>query len=219
MINGYWQTESSKEPAKFTEGNLAGEYNPADIRGSYSLDDLEKAFGIPVETLAKAFGLSDSENAALVKVKVFEELYGIIDGMEIGTDSMRLFIALFLGRPYTPEEGTAIPQPAFNILKKEANLSNDDLASAEKRVVSLETVHVTANPVEETVQLLLEIKGKTLFSELLDRGLSEKQIVNALGGVPMGQRSASVRDYCADQGIEFSSVKAALQKMLDELPQ
>jgi len=32
----YWQTESSKIPEKFLTGEVAGEYNPADIRGSYT---------------------------------------------------------------------------------------------------------------------------------------------------------------------------------------
>jgi hypothetical protein len=217
ILTGQWQTESSKVPAKFKDGELAGEYNPADIRGSYTLGDLEKAFGIPVATLAKAFGFSNNENLAQVKVKEFEELYGMIDDKEVGTDSMRFFIALFLNRPYTAEEDTALPQPAFNILKKETNLSEEVLSSIEKRVVSLlDTPHASPDSQNQDDNVLLEIKGKTLFSELLDQGLTEDQITDALGGIPMGEPSVSVRDFCADQGIEFSAVKSAIQELLDQ---
>ncbi len=33
-IGGFWNTESSKTPAKFSKGEFSGEFNPADIRGS-----------------------------------------------------------------------------------------------------------------------------------------------------------------------------------------
>lgn len=220
MINGYWQTESSKIPVKLVTGDAAGEYDPGDIRGSYSLQDVENAFEIPVETLAKAFGISDVENPGSVKIKEFEESFGIIDGMEVGTDSMRLFVALYLGRPFTPEEDTALPQPAYNILKKESGLSSEVLESVMESVVSLSSVHLVEEGSEDGTEdhesaELLEIKGKTLFSEVLDAGISEEQIVEALGGVSMGPRNMTVRDYCSEQGIEFSAVKAVLQSLLD----
>ena len=217
MISGYWRTESSKEPARYTAGALAGEYNPADIRGSYSFSDLEKAFGIPVETLAKAFGFTGNENPGDILIKSFEEVYGIVDGREIGTDSMRFFISLYLDRPYTPEEDTALPQPAYNILKKESSLSEETLAALEEKIVSLENVRLIETLTAEEPEVLMEIKGKTTFAELLDWGLSREQIEEALG-MPMGQTSLSVRDYCMDQGVEFAEIKSALQEMLDRMP-
>jgi len=222
-VTGYWQTEGSKEPAKFSSGEFSGEYNPADIRGSYALQDIQNAFDIPVETLAKAFGLADEKDPAAVQVKEFETIFGIVDGREIGTDSMRLFVALYLDRPYTPEDDTGLPQPAFSILRKENKLSDETMSAMESRVVSLESAHTESSDgtseseaAEVHEEIDMSIKGKTLFSELLDWGLSKEQIEEALG-IPMGQRSVSVRDYCAEQGIEFSTVKTSLQTMLDEL--
>ncbi len=219
MFSGYWRTESSKVPARYTEGELAGEYNPADIRGSYSFDDIEEAFGIPVETLAKAFGFSDAENPGAMQIKTFEESYGSSEAGEIGTDSMRFFVSLYLDRPYIPEEDTLIPQPAFNILKKEGNASDETLAEVEDKVVSLETMRIEGDSVsieeEDHEEVLMEIKGKTTFAELLDWGLSREQIEEAMG-MPMGQTSLSVRDYCMEQGVEFSFVKSAIQEMLDQ---
>ena len=218
MISGYWQTESSKTPVKLATGDAAGEYDPADIRGSYSLQDVENAFEIPVETLARAFGISDMENPGTLRIKEFEESFGLIDGREVGTDSMRYFVALYLDRPFTPGEDTALPQPAYNILKKELGLDPDILDGLMESVVSLSSVHMPEGGENgsEDHDVFLEIRGKTLFSEVLDSGITEEQIVNALGGVPMGPRNMTVRDYCSEQGIEFSSVKAAIQSLLDD---
>ena len=61
----------------------------------------------------------------------------------------------------------------------------------------------------------MEIKGKTLFSDLLDWGLEKDQIEEVLG-MPMGAGSVTVRDFCSEHGIEFSVVKEGLQAILDE---
>jgi len=44
---GEWTTKTTKEPLKFTEGEFAGEYNPADIRGSYTFWGCFQAFRHP----------------------------------------------------------------------------------------------------------------------------------------------------------------------------
>src|SRR6056297_401129 len=116
MLAGAWQSESSKIPAAYTSGEFEGEYNPADIRGSYTFSDIAEAFGVPADMLVEAFGFKERENAEELQIKLFEDVYGIIDGKEIGTDSMRLFVALYLERPYTPEEDTGLPLRAVQSL-------------------------------------------------------------------------------------------------------
>ena len=76
MIFNLWQTTSSKVPATYSSGEFAGEYNPADIRGSYSFGDIEEAFAVPVTALAEAFAVVDTENPAAFLCKSLEELYG-----------------------------------------------------------------------------------------------------------------------------------------------
>jgi len=219
--SGYWMTESSKQPVKFKTGEFAGEADPGDIRGSYSFSDLEKAFGIPVETLAKAFGFSDAENPEGMKIKEFEEVYSGFGEMEVGTDSMRLFISLYKGIPYESEETTALPEPAFNILKMEGASREDQLAAYESRRVSLSDFVSDKTPDDTDVEHSEdkpsgEIKGRTLFSDLLDWGLSRDQIEDVLG-TEMGASGLSVRDFCLDKGIEFSTVKEPIQELLDSL--
>ena len=95
MAFNIWITESTKIPATYSTGEFSGEYNPADIRGSYSLGDISTAFGIEIDVLAKAFGI-DEANPSSFQVKQFEEIYiPLEDGSEVGTDSMRLFVSRY----------------------------------------------------------------------------------------------------------------------------
>ncbi len=215
---GYWVTEGSKTPKKISEGDFAGEADPSDIRGSYSFSDLTNAFDIPVDTLAKAFGFSDAENPEEIKVKDFEAVYGKIGDLEIGTGSMRLFIALYKGLPFEADDDTAIPQPAWNILKKEGASDEETLDKYSERIVSLEGFkEAVVNPDQEAdTEDERIIKGKTLFSELLDWGLTKEQISGVLG-VPMGPSGMSVRDFCSENEIEFSGIKDTLQELIDKI--
>lgn len=114
---GWWITESSKEPAKVTSGEFAGQADPADIRGSYSFGDIEKAFGVPAAVLADAFGYTDRP-AAEVKAKDLEETYaGKTGALEVGTDAVRLFTAAWIGMPYEPEADTGLPARAVELLE------------------------------------------------------------------------------------------------------
>jgi len=73
-LMGWWQTESVKEPVKYTTGELAGEYNPADIRGSYTFGDINRLFNIPLEDLRVAFGLPSDADVAAFQAKSLEEM-------------------------------------------------------------------------------------------------------------------------------------------------
>ncbi len=216
MVTGYWKTEGSKVPAKYNTGIFEGEYNPGDIRGSYSLKDISEVFDIPVSVLAKAYGLADSEDAGVVQVKTFEESFGHIDGLEVGTDSMRLFVALYKGLPYQAGEDTALPEPAWNILNQQGAADSEILEMYRTKVLSLGDLRIEGQS-EEHIAAVEErlVKGKTVFSELLDWGVTEEEITGILGG-PMGATGMSVRDFCIEQGIEFSGVKSALQELVNQ---
>jgi hypothetical protein len=56
-----------------------------------------------------------------------------------------------------------------------------------------------------------EVKGKTTFGELASWGVSAETVERILG-LPPGKTGVTVRDYCIENGIEFSTVKDALQE-------
>jgi len=231
IIFNLWQTTSSKVPAAYTSGEFAGEYNPGDIRGSYSFGEIEEAFSVPVADLAEAFGVEDSENPAAFLCKGLEDMYGQVDNGEIGTDSVRWFVALYTGLPYTPEEDTLLPSPALSVLQE--RLNDAELEEVKARTVSLSAL-APATENEETAKDEAapeaaaaaeqadthteseagEVKGKTTFGELQSWGLSKEEIEEALG-LPVGKAGVAVRDYCTENGIEFSAVKEALQSTVD----
>ncbi len=219
MFFNLWITESSKIPATYLSGEFAGEYNPGDIRGSYSFDDIEEAFKVPVEVLAKAFGVEDRAKPGDFQAKELEEMYGPQDdGGEVETDAVRLFTALYTGRPYTPEETTRLPNPAVALLKDK--LSTADFQALQKIAVSLgdlqpaDSTEGTVAAEEHSADEEIAIKGKTTFDDLLTWGLTKEEIEGILG-MPMGTRATAVRDFVMEKGLEFSEYKDKLQSLLD----
>ena len=99
---GWWQTASSKVPVTFASGEAAGEYNPADIRGSYTFSDISGLFGVPLEDLAAAFRVAP-QDAAAFKVNGLEAL-SEGSAYEVGTTSVRLFVAWYRGLPFELDE-------------------------------------------------------------------------------------------------------------------
>jgi hypothetical protein len=216
MIFNLWQTTSSKIPATYTSGEFAGQYNPADIRGSYSFGDIEEAFAVPVTALAKAFAVDDTENPAAFLCKSLEDMYGEMESGEVGTDSVRWFVSLYTGLPHSPEEDTLLPSTAISVLRE--RLSETELEALRAKTVDLSTLSESA--VEEQTDTHTEtesgvVKGKTTFGELLSWGVNEQTIEQILG-LPTGKAGVTVRDYCIENDIEFSTVKDALQAAVDQ---
>jgi hypothetical protein len=216
MLTNYWNTEKLKVPVKFEKGTFAGEYNPADIRGSYTLEDVNKAFQVPVADMAKAFGFGDAENQNQIKAKDIEETYGEMEQGELGTDSLRLFVALYSGRPHSPEETTLLTNQAVRILKEKAGLSEKQLEELNKIKIDISSLKPgeSSPPAEHEESAGLEIKGKTTFQDLLDGGLSQKEIEGILG-IPMGRSGDKVRDYLTDKNLEYKEYKTRLQEFAD----
>ena len=121
---GWWQTESTKVPQRLEAVTAAGEegaYDPADIRGSYTLNEISSLFMIPLEDLAAAFAIEQGK-ASEFKVKDLETIY-TDPASEVGTSSMRLFVAWYKGLPYELKEDSFLPAPAAEILRDKANLT------------------------------------------------------------------------------------------------
>lgn len=216
MIGGYWSTEASKIPATYTEGEAAGQYDPADIRGSYSFGDIEAAFGVPADTLARAFRFDAGENPDTILAKDLEDTIGVVGGMEVGTDAVRLFVARYLGLPFEPEEDTALPTQAVAILEESSTLTPGQLADLAARAVDIGAAAAApaAEPDAEDEEERV-VRGMTTFGQLSEWGVSESAVAEALGAEP-GPANLALRDYCTQQGIEFSTVKETLQTLVDE---
>lgn len=222
---GWWATESTKEPATFTEGEFAGLANPADIRGSYTFGDIANSFDVTPEILAQAFGVTTDDPAAFA-VKELETIY-LESGYEIGTNSVRMFVAFYTGLPFdlTIEE-TVMPQTATDILLAKGNLTPEQVAYLETHTVNVYEPAPAVEPVpestleaEETHDPVAEeytVKGKTTFGDLILWGVP-KETIEALIGADMPDPAMKVKDYAAANGLDFETLKLALQAEVDKV--
>lgn len=224
---GWWQTMSTKEAATFTEGEFAGQANPADIRGSYTFGDVEKNFGIAPDVLAQAFKIETDDPAAFA-VKNLEEIYAESE-FEVGTASVRLFVAFYKGLPIDLSTDMYLTEEAAALLK-ERNLTPEQLTYLETHTVSISAVPpapeadsapaVESTPAakstssEESTEKL--VKGKTTFREVLDWGVSQ-EVIEQIMGKPMPNPLTKIKDFCAEQGLDFETIKPALQAEVDKI--
>ena len=221
IVFNIWSSEQIKEPAKIASGEFKGENDPTDIRGSFTLEDINKAFNIPVEDLAKAFGFGDSPNPEAIKAKDIEETYGSVEGGELGTDSVRMFVAYYLGLPFSTTEDSLITKQAIAILKAKGKITEEQLKGLEEISIDLATLKPASTEMapavdesHEEAQEALAIKGNTTFEDLLNAGATKEEIENILG-IPMGRSGDSIRDYVAEKDLEFSEFKLKLQELVD----
>lgn len=230
-LMGWWATESSKTPAAYTEGEFAGQANPADIRGSYTFGDIEKNFNISADVLAQAFGVED-ENPAAFAVKSLEEIYAASE-LEIGTSSMRLFVAFYNSLPFDLSADIYLPESAA-VLLRQRSLTPEQTAYLDSHTLSstpdspaaeitpapaaggTPAPAVEETPAPEAVESV--IKGKTTFAELLSWGLSQVDIEQALGMPLPDNTSQTVKDFCTANGLSFETIKSALQTLAEQLP-
>jgi hypothetical protein len=214
MFTGQWKTESSKVPAVIASGEFAGEYDPGDIRGSYTFSDIQSAFGVPVDHLAEAYAFAAGENPETVQPKMFESFPQPEEG-EVGTDSLRFFVSLYKGIPYTPEEDTKLPLTAVDLLAEEGKIDTARREELKKQYgVEMGRGTPAAEESSATAELsepVLDVKGKTTYGELYQAGLTADDIQSIIG-IPPEKDAESVRDHLSSEGMEFSEYKARLQE-------
>jgi len=229
---GTWVTESTKEAAVYTEGDFAGQSNPADIRGSYTFGDVEKNFGISPAVLAQAFVIETADPATFA-VKGLEEIYAANE-FEIGTASVRLFVAFYNGLPIDLSIDTYLPENAAGLLK-ERNLTPEQLTYLEAHTVpnpaavpaapevvpaqgaeSAPAAEPTPSVAASEASTEKLVKGKTSFQEVLDWGVSQEAIEQVLG-LPMPNSLTKIKDFCTEKSLDFETVKPALQTEVDKV--
>ena len=214
---GWWLTESTKEAATFNEGEFAGLPNPADIRGSYTFGDVERNFDVPAATLAQAFGVTTDAPAAF-GVKELETIYADQE-YEIGTASVRLFVAFYTGLPYEIVDDLYLPKRAVEMLKSHATLTPEQITYLDAHAVVLGEMAAPVAQAEEHTEAESTdrtLKGKTTFQEVLDWGVSQETIEGILGG-PMPNPLTKVKDHCLAVGLNFEEIKPASQLEIDKV--
>jgi hypothetical protein len=240
---GWWLTTSSKIAATYAEGEYAGQANPADIRGSYTLGDVEKNFGVPAAVVAKAFAVQSSDPETY-QIKNLETQYAD-SPVEIGTASVRLFVAFYLGLPFDLGADIYLPETAVTLLQ-ERSLSAEQAAYLETHNAAQPGAEASppapgaTQPAASTLESPADrgaettpaapaatehvstysatdrlVKGRTTFGELLSWGVTQADIEKILGMSMPAEPAATVKDFCTAQGLSFETIKPALQTAVD----
>lgn len=220
MAADIWSTISDKIPAKFKEGEYAGKYNPEDIRGSYTFEEVSELFEIDLQVLYQAFGIDKDTDGTQIKTKDLENLYQGAD-VEIGNGSVQAFVALYKNLPITLD-GVYLPKHAVDIILE----ANRDLTQAQKDYLERHQVELKENSLssetadgaeseekENSVEENL-VKGKTTFQQVLDAGIAEEKI-EAIIGKDLPPTNQTIKDYCVNEGLSFSTVKDQLNKLME----
>ncbi len=92
-FSGAWATNSSNGNGT-GDGDGTGEGNG--IRGSSTFAQISSEYGIPEEDMLDAFGITDQDTDTVTP----GSLTDIYPDQEIGTGSVRLFVAFYLGEEY-----------------------------------------------------------------------------------------------------------------------
>ncbi len=228
MAFNLWKTEGggggngsgdSRVPVTFKVGEFAGEYNPADIRGSYSFGHISELWEVPLAELRTAFGLEAIENLADFKCNDLEAAYANLEeDVEIGTGSVKVFVALYTGLPYTISGDEYLPQSAVELLKTKANLTEDQVAFLDTHGVDIGGLRIVEPNITEEHEESAEriIKGKTTFKEILDWGVPEEEIKTVIGE-ELPATGMTIRDFAIQKGLDFGHIKVPLQAKVDAL--
>jgi len=218
MATGLWATESEKIPSKYNDIELQDTYNPADIRGSYEFSEIAKLFEMDLATLFEAFGLPPEAMEDNLKTKDLETIYENA-GVEIGNESVQIFVALYKGLPIELD-GSYLPEPAVDIIME----ANKNLTEEEKNYLSTHTFVLTEtanidNLMPEGTDTAVPsdaepiISGASTFQTLLDAGIKKEEIEKIIGG-PMPPTNKILKDYCNEEGLSFTQVKDQLNALI-----
>ncbi|MHB1485753.1 MAG: hypothetical protein ACYCYI_14010 [Saccharofermentanales bacterium] len=152
-ITGLWATESTKIPRKLGAGQIfrslsssasslssplsqsSIEYDPADIKGSYTFSEISDLYKISVENLATAFMIEEN---AINTFKCKDVKANFADAPnEIGTASVRLFVSLYYGLDYESAEDVYLPESAATILKENSRMTKEQLEYLESHTITM----------------------------------------------------------------------------------
>jgi hypothetical protein len=208
-----YNTTRVKSPRKTAEGL----YDVSDMRGSHTLEEIEKYYQLPASSVIEAFELRPDTISALFQLKDMKEIFKPVEleGEEyiVETDTVKVFASLYLKIPYVSKETFYLPEKTVNYL-----VENDKLTGEEKeywqghtfKLKYLDTKYLAASEfskivVEETEGF--NVTGKTTVQELLDGGITEEKFEEVTGFKVPDNKSVFVRDFVIDKGIEFGEIK------------
>lgn len=212
MAADLWSTTKAKEPSRYASGEYAGSYNPADIRGSYTFAEVSDLFKVDIKVLYKAFGIQSNEAASGIQVKDLEAMY-TESGMQIGTESVQVFVALYKNLPVELNDAY-LPKEAVDMILQ----ANTALTEEQKNYLAAHTAETegTVSKADEAVDGAESVvNGSATFQKVLDAGLTREEIEGVIKA-ELPPTNQTVKDYCVKNGLSFPEIKDMLNALIDQ---
>jgi hypothetical protein len=206
------------------------------IRGSFTLNEVELLYGIPSKAIIEAFNLSKDTNPATFRLNNLKEIYQPVElegeMYEVETDTVKVFVSLYTGIPYISEETFYLPEQTVDYLLRNNKLTGEEKEYWEKHIFNLlmienivndkftieedETDYLTGDYIVQKGRITdnISIAGRTTIAELLTMGIDETIFQNLTGLELPDEMNISVRDYAASNGIEFGEIRGKLESYL-----
>lgn len=219
-VLGVWGSKSELEEINARYDGIEAALDPAQIRGSFSFAEVSEFFSVPLDVMAEGFMLPKSVDPHYFYNRDMEGLFGAVltEDQEIGNASVQYFVALYTGLPYQLSEEIYLPQPAVDILKAQAQLTDEQIAYLDAHTVQIDPDELVAAMgtyvEEEHDEDEAIVKGTTTFYDVLAWGVTESDLMVVLDG-EMPPTNILIRDYCTQVGLEYGIVKAELQMLVD----
>lgn len=193
---GIWKTSYSTAAEALMDAS--GEKNPANIKGSLTLEMVSQEFNVPIDAFIRRFNLpSDVDPTAMLR--------DIVHPLNLETEDIRLFVEEYLEKG---EAAVVTPTPE---LETQPTAEQPAVESVEP--TPGETPTSEAEPAA-TKQPQLDIRGKTTIGELLNYGMSKEQF-KEITGIDMPEDQAVIlKDFAAAQGLDMDTLKAQLIEAL-----
>jgi len=208
----------------------------SEIRGSFTLNEVEQLYGVPSKAIIEAFNLSKDTNPGAFRLNNLKEIYQPVElegeMYEVETDMVKVFVSLYAGIPYISEETFYLPEQAVDYL-----LRNNKLIGEEKEYWEKHTFDLSNNDKVVTDKFALEedktdyltedseiqkegitdnksIAGRTTIAELVVMGIDEETFQSLTGLELPDEKNITVRDYAVSNGIEFGEIRGKLESYL-----
>jgi hypothetical protein len=159
------------------------------IKGWMALDQITATYNVPLAELLAQFNLPSDTPASIAIKDLESDLFSVTNLRDWLLSRMQ---------PAQTESTTApieqvIPTPV--------------VVTPEPETTSLPTEHVAADKT---------VTGKTTFQEFLDWGVPEDAIRQVIGD-DLPAPTTVIKDYVTQKGIDFPTIKAALQAEVDKI--
>ncbi len=230
---GLFDSSRSVQPGKLDDS--ADVYSIADIRGSFTITEIEQYYQVPPAAIIEAFSLDKDTSPAKFQLKDLKEIYQPVEiegeMYEVETDTVKVFVSLYSGIPYVSEETNHLPGQAVEYLINEDKLTEEEQDFWTNHTFDLAPIkqEVTDEPVEEEANSDYQelepqkeeisdepvtIVGKTTIAEILSMGIDVTTFQEITGLEVPEDKNINIRDYAASFGIDFGEIRGKLESFL-----